>query len=72
MGSYSFFDLGIPIQASDAFVAPDTAGVQFHSPLTVFLNATSGYGGIDNVINGVGGSSTAANADVPVDVTTYP
>ena len=72
MGSYSFFDLGIPIQASDAFVAPDTAGVQFHSLLTVFLNATSGYGGIDNVINGVGGSSTAANADVPVDVTTYP
>ena len=72
MGSYSFFDQGIPIYASDAFVAPDTAGVQFHGLLTVFLNATIGSGGIDNVINGVGGSSTAANADVPVDVTTYP
>lgn len=72
MGSYSFFDQGVPIYASDAFVAPDTPGVQFHDLLTVFLNATSGEGGIDNVINGVGGPSTAANADTPVDVTTYP
>lgn len=72
MGSYSFFDQGIPIYASDAFTAPDTTGVQFHDLLTVFLNANGGSGGIYNVINGVGGSSTAANADVPVDVTTYP
>jgi hypothetical protein len=72
MGSYSFFDQGVPIYASDAFVAPDTPGVQFSGLLTVFLNANSGQGGIDNVINGVGGSSTATNADVPVDVTSYP
>jgi hypothetical protein len=72
MGSYSYFDQGVPIYASDAFVAPDTAGVQFHDLLTIFLNASSGEGGIDNVINGVGGPSTAANADSPVDVTTYP
>jgi len=72
MGSYSFFDQGVPIYASDAFVAPDTPGVQFHGLLTVFLNASSGEGGIDNVINGVGGSSTVANPDVAVDVTSYP
>jgi hypothetical protein len=72
MGSYSFFDQGVPIYASDAFVAPDTPGVQFHGLLTVFLNASSGEGGIDNVINGVRGSSTVANPDVAVDVTSYP
>lgn len=72
MGSYSFFDQGVPIHASAAFVAPDTPGVQFHDLLTVFLNANAGQGGIDSVINGVGGSSTAANADTAVDVTSYP
>lgn len=72
MGSYSFFDQGIPIYATDAFTAPNTPGVQFHDLLTVFLNANGGSGGIDNVINGVGGSSTAANPDTPVDVTSYP
>jgi hypothetical protein len=72
MGSYSFFDLGIPIFASEAFQVPDTPGVQMHDLLTIFLNATTGSGGINTVINGVGGSSTAANPDTPVDVTSYP
>jgi hypothetical protein len=72
MGSYSFFNQGVPIHATEAFQAPRTAGVQFHDLLTVFLDATNGSGGIDSVIDGVGGSSTAANADVPVDVTTFP
>jgi hypothetical protein len=72
MGSYSFFDQGVPIYASQAFTAPDTPGVQLHDLLTVFLNATQGQGGIDSVIDGVGGSSTAANPDVAVDVTSYP
>jgi hypothetical protein len=72
MGSYSFFDQGVQIYATDAFVAPDTPGVQFHGLLTVFLNATTGEGGIDNVINGVGGPSTAANKDSAVDVISYP
>ena len=40
--------------------------------LTVFLNANAGSGGISSVINGVGGSSTAVNADIPVDVVSYP
>jgi hypothetical protein len=38
----------------------------------VFLDATRGQGGILSVIDGVGGSSTAANADQPVDVVSYP
>jgi hypothetical protein len=72
MGSYSFFDLGIPIFATQAFQSPDTPGVQFHDIFTIFLNATGGSGGIESVINGVGGSSTVANPDTPVDVLSYP
>ncbi len=72
MGSYSFFNQGVPILATQAFQSPTTPGVQFHDLLTVFLDATHGQGGILSVINGVGGSSTAANADQPVDVVSYP
>ncbi len=72
MGSYSFFDLGIRIFANQAFQSPDTPGVRFHDIFTIFLNATGGSGGIDSVINGVGGSSTVANPDAPVDVLNYP
>ena len=72
MGSYSFFDQGVPIFATQAFQSPDTAGVQFRDLLTVFLNKNGGNGGILSVINGVGGPSTAANADTPVDVNSYP
>ncbi len=72
MGSYSFFNQHIPIFASEAFQVPDTPGVQMHDLLTIFLDATNGSGGINSVINGVGGSSTAANADTPVDVVSYP
>jgi hypothetical protein len=72
MGSYSFFDLGVQIFATNAFEVDNTPGVQLHDLFTIFLNATGGYGGIDNVVNGVGGSSTVANPDTPVDVVTYP
>jgi hypothetical protein len=72
MGSYSFFNQGVPIFATQAFQSPTTPGVQFHNLLTVFLDATNGQGGILSVINGVGGSSTATNADQPVDVVSYP
>ncbi len=72
MGSYSFFNQGVPIFATQAFLSPNRSGVQLHDLLTVFLNANGGSGGIDTVINGVGGSSTAANPDTPVDVTSYP
>jgi hypothetical protein len=71
MGSYSFFNQGVPIFATQAFQSPDRPGVQFHDLLTVFLNA-SASGGILSVINGVGGSSTAANPDAPVEVVSYP
>ena len=40
--------------------------------LTIFLNANGGSGGIDHVVNGVGGSSTIANPDTPVNVVSYP
>jgi hypothetical protein len=72
MGSYSFFDLGIPIYAANAFEVPSTlpAG-SMQDLLTIFLS-TSGSGGILNVINNTGGSSTIANPDTPVTVVSYP
>ncbi|MFL5954206.1 MAG: adenylyl cyclase [Gaiellaceae bacterium] len=72
MGSYSFFNQGVPIYATQAFQAPTTPGVQFHDLLTVFLDPSHGQGGILSVIDGIGGSSTVANADQPVDVVNYP
>jgi hypothetical protein len=72
MGSYSFFDQGINIFAANAFEVPTTlpAG-SMNDLLTIFLN-TSGSGGILNVINNTGGSSTIANPDAPVTVVSYP
>jgi hypothetical protein len=72
MGSYSFFNKGVPIFAAQAFQSPVTPGVQFRNIFTIFLDVTHGSGGISSVINGVGGSSTAANPDVPVAVFSYP
>ena len=72
MGSYSFFNQGVNIFAANAFEVPSTlpAG-SLHNLLTIFLS-TSGAGGILNVVNGTGGSSTIANPDTPVTVTNYP
>jgi hypothetical protein len=72
MGSYSFFNQGVDIFAANAFEVPTTAGVRLHDLLTIFLDPSSGRGGIRNVVNGVGGSSTIANPDVPVTVVDYP
>ena len=72
MGSYSFFNQGIPIFATNAFEADNPPGLALHDMLTIFLNANGGSGGIDHVVNGVGGSSTAANPDTPVNVVSYP
>ena len=72
MGSYSFFNQGVQIFSASAFEVDDTPGVQLHDLLTIFLNATGGSGGIDHVVNDVGGSSTIANPDTPVDVVSYP
>jgi hypothetical protein len=72
MGSYSFFNQGVNIYAAHAFEVPTTlpAG-SLHDLLTIFLS-TAGSGGILNVVNDTGGSSTIANPDVPVTVVSYP
>jgi hypothetical protein len=72
MGSYSFFDQGINIYAANAFEVPANLPPEsMNDLLTIFLN-TSGFGGILNVINNTGGSSTIANPDTPVTVVSYP
>jgi hypothetical protein len=68
MGSYSFFNQGVAIENAMAFQAPDTAGVQFHDLLTVFL---TGSGGIESVINGTG-AAVSPSFGGPSDVVTYP
>ena len=72
LGSYSFFNQGLDIYADNAFLVPQTAGVRMHDLLTIFLDPGHGKGGIRNVINNTGGSSTVANPDVPVTVVDYP
>jgi hypothetical protein len=73
MGSYSFFNQGLDIFAANAFEVPSTlpAG-SLHDLLTIFLDPSHGKGGILNVVNGTGGSSTIANPDTPVTVVSYP
>ncbi|HZC08155.1 MAG TPA: glycosyl hydrolase family 28-related protein [Ktedonobacterales bacterium] len=72
MGSYSFFNQGVNIYAANAFEVPATLPASsVHDLLTIFLS-TAGSGGILNVINNTGGSSTSANPDVPVTVVSYP
>jgi hypothetical protein len=73
MGSYSFFNQGVDIFAANAFEVPATlpAG-SLHDLLTIFLDPSVGKGGILNVVNNTGGSSTIANPDVPVTVVNYP
>jgi hypothetical protein len=73
MGSYSFFDQGVNIFAANAFEVPSNLPPEsLNDLLTIFLNSTSGSGGILNVVNGIGGSSTIANPDTPVTVVSYP
>ncbi len=72
MGSYSFFNQGINIYAANAFEVPtNLPTASMNDLLTVFLS-TSGFGGILNVIDNTGGSSTIANPDTPVTVVSYP
>jgi hypothetical protein len=73
MGSYSFFNQGVSIYAANAFEVPaNLPASSLHDLLTIFLDVSAGSGGILNVINNTGGSSTAANPDVPVTVVSYP
>jgi hypothetical protein len=72
MGSYSFFNQGVTIYAANAFEVPATLpAASLHDLLTIFLSR-AGSGGILNVVNGTGGSSTIANPDAPVTVVSYP
>ena len=73
MGSYSFFNQGVDIFAANAFEVPATLPASsLNDLLTIFLDPGTGKGGILNVINDTGGSSTIANPDVPVTVVSYP
>jgi hypothetical protein len=73
MGSYSFFNQGLDVFADNAFEVPATlpAG-SLQNLLTVFLDPSSGKGGIRGVVNDTGGSSTIAHPSVPVTVVSYP
>ena len=73
MGSYIvFIQTSATLFADEAFQAPDTPGVQFHSLLAVYLG---GSGGDKSVINGVGGPVTSTNnpgIGTPVNLISYP
>jgi hypothetical protein len=72
MGSYSFFNQGVDVFAANAFEVPSTLPpASLNDLFTIFLS-TSGSGGILNVVNNAGGSSTISNPDVPVTVESYP
>jgi hypothetical protein len=72
LGSYSFFNQGVNIYAANAFEVPTTlTPSSLHDLLTIFLS-TAGSGGIQNVIDNTGGSSTIANPDTPVTVVSFP
>ncbi len=73
MGSYSFFNQGVDIFAATRSRFPATLpAASLHNLLTIFLDASAGKGGILNVVNDTGGSSTIANPDTPVTVVSYP
>ena len=73
MGSYVvFIQTSATLFADEAFQAPKTPGVQFHSLLAVYLG---GSGGDKSIINGVGGPVTSASnpgVGTPVDLVSYP
>ncbi len=69
LGSYSFFELGLPIMESESFKVPaSTPGVQLHDLLTVFL---TGSGGIDSVVDGTG-APVMQGSGGPSDVVSFP
>jgi len=73
MGSYSFFNQGVNINAARAFEVPPTLPTgSLHDLLTIFLDPAHGKGGMLHVVNDTGGSSTIANPDTPVTVVSYP
>src|SRR5450759_2505773 len=72
MGSYVvFIQTTATIYDDMAFQAPQTPGVQFNNLLCVWI---SGSGGLNSIINGVGGPCTSTNPGlvIPVDLAHYP
>jgi hypothetical protein len=72
MGSYVvFIQTPATLHDAEAFQAPHTAGVQFHDVFGVWI---SGSGGLDSLVNGVGGPVTSTNPGTvePVDLVSYP
>jgi hypothetical protein len=73
MGSYIvFIQTTATLFDDEAFQAPDTPGVQFHSLLVVYLG---GSGGDKSIINGVGGPVTSTSnpgVGTPVNLISYP
>jgi len=72
MGGYSFFDQGVNIYAANAFEVPATLPPSSLNDLFTIFLSTGGFGGILNVVDNTGGSSTIANPDVPVTVVSFP
>jgi hypothetical protein len=71
MGSYVvFIDTSAALHDAAAFEAPKAPGIAFRDVFGVWI---AGSGGLDSVINGVGGpvSSTRPGKTVPVDVASY-
>jgi hypothetical protein len=71
MGSYVvFIDTKATLRDAAAFQAPKAAGIGFHDVFGVWI---AGAGGLDSVINGVGGpvTSTSPGKVTPVDVASY-
>ena len=72
MGSYVvFIQTTATLHDAEAFQAPHAAGVQFHNVFGVWI---SGSGGLDSIVNGVGGPVTSTNPGTvePVDLVSYP
>ncbi len=71
-GSYVvFIDTSATLHVTEAFQAPETAGVQFHDTFGVWIG---GSGGLDSIVDGTGGPVTSTSPGVvePVDVVSYP
>jgi hypothetical protein len=72
MGSYVvFIQTTATLHDAEAFQAPKAPGVQFHNSFGVWI---SGSGGLDSIVNGVGGPVTSANPGTvkPVDLPSDP
>ncbi|MGH9104559.1 MAG: adenylyl cyclase [Acidimicrobiales bacterium] len=82
MGSYVvFIDTPATLWDAMAYEAPNEPGVVFTDAMDLFISSTcsvngnchtpSQSGGLDSVIDGVGGPATFANVTSPVDVLSY-